>query len=164
MTDSLKFVPPKEDNSFPRYATYTKGEMKTHGTMSGAKNSLNNRMWTREVDPNEPEREGYNGVKRPNYRNVTRHAFLLESIEGEWFVLYEIKPGLTHNELPWMKEYFQSYKSWTPLTQSWKDSPYYGPKIASGEYPTAFRKTPMTTDEYVAWRIAVELERRGIKS
>ena len=158
----LKFVPPKEENTkFPRYSSYAAGEMKTHHGIGFAKNSLNNRMWTR-VNTDKVLRQDYQGRDVYETKHVTSHAFLLESVEGEWFTLYEIKPGLTQDELPWMKEYYKSYGRWSPLTPYVRESSYYGPKIKSGEYPTQFRATKMSTDEYVAWRLAVERERLGV--
>lgn len=157
----LKFVPPKEEQKAYRYASYAGGEMKLHGGVGFAKNSLNNRMWTR-VDTDEVVRQDFQGKDVYKTKLVTKHAFLLENVEGEWFVLYEIKPGSTKDELPWMKEYYFSYYRWSVLTPYVRESKYYSPKIESGEYPTMFRATKMTTDEYVAWRLAVELERRGI--
>ena len=157
----LKFVPPKEEaTKYPRYASFAAGEMKLHHGVGFAKNSLNNRMWERVGDGT--FRKGWNDREVENTKLVTKHAFLLENVEGEWFTLYEIKPGLTKNELPWMKEYYYGYYHWTLLTDYERNHEYYSAKIKSGEYPTQFRPTKMTTDEYVEWRLAVELERRGI--
>lgn len=159
----LKFTPPKEERQAYRYASYAGGEMKLHGGIGFAKNSLNNRMWTR-VNTEEVVRKDYEGKDVYGSKLVTKHAFLLENVDGEWFVLYEIKPGLTRNELPWMKEYFYGYYRWTELTSYYRENKYYAQKIQNGEYPTQWRATPMSTDEYVAWRLAVELERRGIQA
>lgn len=152
---TLKFIPPKEEQKkFPRYASYSAGTMKTHGGLGFAKNSLNNRMWVRESDPT-------GELPYYNRKLVTTHSFILELIGGEYFTLYEIKPGLTKNELPWMKEFFSNGYGWS-LVSDFKDSSYYGPKLAKGEYRTSFRPVQMTKEEYADWRINVELERRGL--
>lgn len=160
-SSSLKFVPPKEELKAYRYASYAGSEMKLHGGIGFAKNSLNNRMWTR-VDTDEVAYTDSLGKTHFKMKSVTKHAFLLEQVEGEWFVLYEIQPGSTRDELPWMKEYYYSYGRWNLLTPYIRESSYYAPKLASGEHKTSFRPTPMTTDEYVEWRLAVERERLGI--
>lgn len=153
---TLKFTPPKEEQKkFPRYASYSAGTMKTHGGLGFAKNSLNNRMWVRESDST---------GEIPYYSRmlVTTHSFILEMVSGEYFVLYEIKPGLTKEQLPWMKEFFHvGYGGWS-LVEEYKDNSYYGPKLRAGEYRTAFRPVQMTKEEYADWRIKVELERRGL--
>lgn len=159
----LKFVPPKEEQKAYRYASYAGGEMKLHGGVGFAKNSLNNRMWTYvDTDEVDKRRTDYSGKTVYKQKRVTNHAFLLEQIEGEWFVLYEIKPGSTEDELPWMKEYYYSYGRWDLLTPYIRESSHYAPRIKSGEYPTRFRSAPMTTDEYVTWRLKVERERLGL--
>lgn len=133
---SLKFIPPKEENtSFPRYASYGNGELKTHRTLSGARNSLNNRTtnWG---------------------RNTWNQGFILESVDGEWFVLYHVQEGSKFEELPWV------HKRWVHKQYAWKsytESPY-----RPDEYKVEYYSRPMSTDEYVAWRLQVERERLGL--
>lgn len=162
---SLKFIPPKEDvASLPRYASYVVGSgMKLHGQLNAAKNSWRNRGWTRRIHPDKPKIESYGGLLRDNWQAVTLHGFILENVDGDWYVLYEIKPNLTEDQLPWMKEYYYSY-GWNLLTDSIKSNSYYGPKLKAGEYKTEFRPTPMTRDEYVAWRLEIQKEQLGITS
>lgn len=160
----LKFVPPKEEaKKLPKYASYVVGSgMKLHGRLGDAKNSFSKRGWTWE-DTGKTE-EVY-GCTRPVRRRVTLHSFILENVDGEWFVLYEIPAGTKADELPWMKEYYADYQHgyYSGLyTDSMKNSSYCQKKLADGTAKIEKRPYPMTTDEYVAWRIAVELERRGI--
>lgn len=160
---SNKFVPPKDESkAFPRYASYAAGTLKTHGAISGAKNSLNNRMWMSIIDPDEPKIECY-GRLDDNYKTVTSHAFLLENVSGEYFTLYEILPGLTKEELPWTKEYYRDRFGYVSLVTDYhRNSEYYQKLFAKGDYQVFRKAAPMTTDEYVAWRVAVELEIRGV--
>ena len=148
---SLKFNPPKEEGKkLPRYASYSAGIMKTHTGIGHAKSSLDNRMWSWQ--------------REPENKRVTSHSFILEIVDGEYFTLYEILPGLTRNQLPWVKEGFtDTWGRWTELTDYYRQSSYYGPKLESGQYTKSFRSVQMTTDEYVEWRLRVEHERLGIK-
>jgi hypothetical protein len=144
----LKFIPPKEDaKSFPRYASYGNGELKTHGSLSGARNSLNNRTapygWSWKKD------------------SVWKQGFILENVDGEWYTLYHVKEGSTFNELPWVKPFYYNY-GWNRLTESTLSHSYYAERINDGRIKVEYRAVPMTTDEYVQWRLAVERERLGI--
>jgi hypothetical protein len=133
----LKFIPPKEEgSSFPRYASYASGELKTHRTLSGARNSLNNR------------------AKRSS---GWKQGFILESVDGEWYVLYHVPEGARYEDLPWV------HKRWKHRLYKW----YYYTEPSSlslGSYTVEHYSRPMTTDEYVQWRLAVERERLGIPS
>lgn len=142
---TLKFVPPKEEaQSFPRYASYGAGQLKTHRTLSGARNSLNNRTapgyWRK-------DKEGY------------KQGFILENIEGEWYTLWHVPEGTMENDLPWV------HKRWVHKQYGWKydHNPSVGSTYHKAEdYREEYYSRPMTTDEYVAWRLAVERERLGI--
>lgn len=153
------FVPPKEDaKGLPRYASYVVGAgMKTHGRLVDAKNSWRNRGW--QYSGGDPDGTTYQ-TRRGKY--VTKSAFILENVDGRWYVLYEIRPGLTEEELPWYKEYMVG--SWNDqlYTDYIKTDDFYQKRIASGEYKIVKKPTPMTRDEYVEWRLAVERERLGI--
>lgn len=141
---SLKFVPPKEDRKFPRYASYADGVMKTHSTIGAAKLSFNNRGWEYTRDDDSTKR-----------KYVTKHGFILESVNGEWFVRYEIKPGLTSEELPWMEKVYKHRQyRWT-----YTELPTWGNPDA---YTVEYRPHKVTADEYADWRVKVELERLGI--
>lgn len=160
----LKFVPPKEeDKKLPRYASYVVGHgMKLHGRLGDAKNSFNNRGW-KYIDTGQTEE--YYGQTRPVRVRVTGHAFILENVEGEWFVLYEIPEGTKRDDLPWMKEYYVDYRynyNTSLYSDHMRQSDYYQARIKEGVAKIEKRRAPMTTDEYVSWRIAVELERRGL--
>lgn len=138
----LKFTPPKEDAATYRYASYVVGTgLKVHGSIGAAKNSWRNRGWD---------------------RRTTRHGFILENVNGEWFTLYEIKPGLTEEELPWMKEYYKDDWGMSPYTEYHQKNTYYQKKLESGLARIVKKATPMSVDEYVDWRLAVEREIRGI--
>lgn len=159
---SLRFTPPPEDaKNLPRYASYVVGHgMKTHGGLGFAKNSWRNRGWeyaaTDKILSQYPD-----GTNRYERKHVTRHAFLLENVDGLWYTLYEIKPGLTEEELPWMKEYVATGYSDVPYTDYHKGNNYYQDKIARGEYRVVKKATPMSRDEYVQWRLAIEREKNN---
>ena len=65
-------------------------------------------------------------------------AKILENVEGQWYVLHDIKAGTTYENLPWVKETQGGY--WTG-------------------YNKRKKAIPMTRDEYAEWRVAVERER-----
>lgn len=165
---NLKFIPPVEEaQGYPRYGSYVVGSgLKLHGRLGDAKNSWRNRGWHYVETGNLTER--YDGKMVPERAHRTKHAFILENVKGEWFTLYEIAPGLTEKELPWMKEYYRdskySWDRWTLVSDTFTKDGYY--KKLREQEPERFvfthRAAPMTTDEYVSWRIAVELERRGL--
>lgn len=145
----LKFIPPKEEaQSFPRYASYGNGELKTHRTLSGARNSLNNRI------------APYGYSYKPDA--VWKQGFILENVDGEWYTLYHVKEGSKFADLPWTKEFYNNGYGWSPLTDYVRENTYYSKKFESGEYRKEWRKVSMSTDEYVAWRLAVEHERLGL--
>lgn len=70
-----------------------------------------------------------------------REARILELIDGEWYTLYRVAADRSENDpLPWQKKVeINRYSSWGPIT--------------------TVRATPMTRDEYAAFRVAVERER-----
>lgn len=136
----LKFIPPKEEaKSFPRYASYGAGQLKVHSTLSGARNSLNNRCAP----------YGYRSEKG------WKQGFILENVDGEWYVLYHVPEGAKHEELPWV------YKRWVHKQYGWRTY-YTEPTYKPEDYTLEYFSRPMTTDEYVSWRLAVERERLGI--
>lgn len=159
---TLKFTPPPEDaKGLPKYASYVVGAgMKTHSRLVDAKNSWRNRGWhyaetgqlIQRYDKMVPER-----------KYVTKDAFILENVDGEWYVLYTIKAGLTEEELPWMREYMVGGWNDQPYTDYLKGHEYYQKKIASGEYKIVKKSTPMTRDEYVEWRLAIQREQLSNK-
>jgi hypothetical protein len=146
---TLKFTPPNEKNGeLPRYASYVVGDgMKLHRSIGHAKNSLNHRgyrVWRWMPDP---ER---------------RHSFILENVDGSWYVLYEIPDGCKDEDLPWMKEYFVYSRNGTVFSFLYTDyhrqSIYYKDLLADGKARLEKRSCPMSMDEYVTWRLAVERE------
>lgn len=155
---NIKFIPPKDElKKLPRYASYSVGQMKTHGGIGFAKNSLNNRMWGRK---NVPEDMTWDVSTPYAFKQlVTFPSALLELVDGEYYTLYSIDAGMRWQDLPWVDEYFYSYNSWTKLTDYYRESDYYGPKLKNGSVKTSYRVSSMTTDEYVNWRLAVERER-----
>lgn len=131
---TLRFTPPKEDN-LPRYASYGRGSMKTHSGLNGAKASLRNRC-TRWREQNWSE------------------GFILELVEGEWYVLYHVKEGSKNDDLPWKKDVWRHKQyRWTYPTE---------PRHSLGDYIKERVNAPLGRDEYADWRVRVELERRGI--
>jgi hypothetical protein len=140
----LKFVPPKEDaKSFPRYASYGAGQLKTHGTLSGARNSLNNRT------------APYGYKSEGKYKQ----GFILENVDGEWYVLYHVEEGSKYEDLPWVK------KVWKHKQYGWKydhDPSENSSWHKADDYKVEYVSTTMSKDEYADWRISVERERLGI--
>lgn len=139
---SLKFVPPKEEaKAFPRYASYGAGQLKTHRTLSGARNSLTNRT------------APYGWVWKDDA--TWKQGFILENVNGEWYTLYHVPEGAKKNELPWM------HKRWVHKKYEWTyvDEPS-GRNL--DDYRVEYFSRPMSTDEYVAWRLKVEHERLGL--
>jgi hypothetical protein len=70
-----------------------------------------------------------------------REAKILENVEGEWYVLYDVPKGTDAEDLPWYKTVSNySYGRWDD---------------------TRIRKAakPMTREEYAEWRVKVERER-----
>src|ERR1700754_2226885 len=113
---SLKFNPPQK---VARYALFIdhgngRGFFKTYNEVGFAKMAHAHR----------------------NYR-VRNDAKILENVDGDWYVLYEVKAGTERENLPWMKE----QNDWRHYRQ--------GIKVAK----------PMTRDEYAEWRVQVERER-----
>lgn len=145
----LRFTPPKEEaKNLPRYASYVVASgLKVHGRIVDAKNSWRNRGWSWQETGELIERYG---SMRPERKHLTKHGFILENVEGLWFTLYEIKPGLTEEELPWYKDvWVHNDWGWTHL-----EEPSYG----TDKYTKKRKSFPMTRDEYVAWRLAVQKE------
>jgi hypothetical protein len=111
---SLRFDPPKQ---VARYALFVdhgngKGFFKTYNELGFAKMALGHH----------------------NY-GMSHDAKILENVEGQWYVLFDIKKGTERTALPWYKEMTGWYSR--------------GRKVAK----------PMTRDEYAEWRLAVERER-----
>lgn len=159
---SLVFTPPKEEAKQYRYASYVVGSgLKVHNGIGPAKNSLRNRGWNY-VATEEVAGTYHDGSPRYKRKYVTAHGFILENVDGTWYVLYEIKPGLTEEELPWMKEYLVGTWQNSLYSEYHKTNKYYQDKIADGSYKVVKKATPMSTDEYVEWRLAVERERLGV--
>lgn len=158
---SLRFVPPAEDKPRYRYASYAAGTMKLHGSIGAAKNSLNNRMWTfKETD----EMEDYYGTPRKKRVKATYAAALLENIDGTWYTLYDVKEGSEFKDLPWVKQYYKGGYgySWSLVDDYFRESKYHQDKVKEGAYTLSYRNTAITMDEYVAFRLAVERENRGV--
>lgn len=117
---TLKFVPPKATGRYALFADWgnERGFFKTFDLLSSAKLSY--------------------------YHNGRRSASkILELVDGEWYVLYDIPANAQYNDLPWVKE----------ITRGWQHS-----------WGTVKKSVPMTRDEYAEWRVAVERERMGITS
>ncbi len=154
---SLRFIPPAEEKPKYRYASYAAGTMKLHGSVGAAKNSLNNRMWTTKVIPSEPNEEGF--VVKPKRVTVTYSAAILENIDGTWYTLHEVKEGSEFKDLPWVKQYYKgTWGGWTLVSDYFRTSEYHQNKVKDGSYALSYRNTPLTTDEYVAFRLAVQKE------
>lgn len=152
---SLKFVPPPVRTlNFPRYATYIPhlAEMKSHTNMSAVKNRINYQCHKREALPGQ---EGVPYYQR-KYRSFYKEVFVLENVDGEWFVLYHVPEGTEEDDLPWKKDAWR-HKEYT----SWGRQ-FHEPTFRPENYVKERVSRPMDTEEYVKWRIQVELEKRGI--
>lgn len=159
----LRFTPPQEEaKSLPRYASYVVGSgLKVHRRIVDAKNSWRHRAFayqeTGELVKN------YAGILRPERKHLTKHSFILENVEGLWFTLYEIAPGLTNDELPWVKTFVKDTRyDWgsDTLLEDFNKSDYYvNLRKENPDRFTEYKKPmPMSLDEYVTWRLAVQAE------
>ena len=115
---SLKFTPPKQ---VAKYALFVdkgdgRGHFKVYNDLGYAKSSYHH--WGK------------------------RAAKILENVDGEWYVLFDIPKGTEYKNLPWVKE---------------TESRYY---YSRGQKTP--RAVPMTREEYAEWRIKVEYEKLGI--
>jgi hypothetical protein len=106
---SLLFIPPKEVAS---YAVYKGGQFKVYDTLSAAKQRIS---WDR-------------GWHKPA-------AQILEMVNGNWYVLYDVPEDTAYADLPWVKL----------VGHGWRRDGYE-------------RAVPMTRNEYAEWRVAVERE------
>lgn len=105
---TLRFVPPP---TVARYAVYTVTHgLKVYDDLGSAKNAARRRS----------------GINR---RNASRNTYILENVNGEWFILYQINIGDTK-------------PPWHTRESAW------GHSFA----------VPMTREEYAEWRIKVHEE------
>lgn len=111
----LKFNPPKQVARYALYVgTESRGKLYTYDDLGSAKNSYHHK-----------------------YTNVSG-AKILENVEGNWYVLYDIPSGTKYKDLPWVKE------------------------VEGGGWRSSYKidtAKPMTRDEYAEWRLQVERER-----
>lgn len=114
---ALKFVPPKQTGRYALFADWgnERGLFKTFDLLSSAKLSY------------------YHNSRRSS-------AKILELVDGEWYVLYDIPANTQYDDLPWVKD----------VPRGWRY-----------DWRTVKRSVPMTRDEYADWRVAVERERLG---
>lgn len=135
---SLKFVPPKSEK-LPRYASYGAGQMKTHASIGAAKQSLAHRCkpyWSRES---------------------WKEGFILELIDGEWWIRYHVAEGTMDEDLPWYKDAwkrktFSPYYNGISFTKPWREE----------DYTKIRMNRPETKEEYAEFRVKVALEKAGI--
>lgn len=130
---TLKFlVPPAEQHN---YGVWTKGGgFRAYRNLGAAKQSLMARS----------------GLFYPSINDKTKYgsAVITQLVEGEWYVLFDVPEGTAYNNLPWVKEE-QKYEG-------------YDRETHTSKYRAVYNARPMTREEYAEWRVAVELERRGI--
>lgn len=137
---TLKFVPPKKKD-LPRYASYGAGQMKTHTSIGAAKQSLANRCGA-------------------YYSHQTwREGFILELVDGEWYVRYHVTEGMRDDDLPW---YVDAWEYTGP--HSWYRSNYLytEPTWDKDNYRKVRVNRSETKEDYAAWRVQVALEKHGI--
>jgi hypothetical protein len=137
---ALKFIPPKKIGRYAVYveSSYRNSSFRTHDTIGGAKQSLVHQAF--------------------NWRTGAHtNAKLLEMVNGEWYVLYDIPTGTKLDELPWKKKQYvdTSYG----MNRYYNEKPTWGNK----EYGEVYRTKPMDVEEYVQWRIAVHEESKNAK-
>lgn len=155
-SESLKFVPPPMRTlSMPKYATFIPhlASMKTHGSnMSAVKNRINQQCRRQKYLPGQEDLPYYEREYETSYKEF----FILESVQGEWFVLYHVPEGTKEEDLPWMRDVWKHRRyGWTYF-----EKPKYNPD----EYDHEKRAFPMDKEEYINWRVRAELEARGIKA
>ena len=132
---TLKFEPPKENSEQFKYATYVEGYggFRVHRSLGAAKQVFQGRA-------------GAYGRSHPN-----RLAFkILHLVDGNWYVLYDIPAGTKKEDLPWFKE-VTDYRYERAVSGEWK-------RVET----TSKVAKPISREEYADFRVAVELERRGI--
>lgn len=152
---TLKFVPPPVRTlRFPKYATYIPhlAEMKSHTYMSAVKNRINYQCHRSEALPGQEDVPYY----QRKYRRFYKEVFVLENVDGEWYVLYHVPEGTEEDDLPWKKD------SWVDTKYSWSGRTFTEPTYRPEDYRHEKVTRPMDTEEYVQWRLKVELEKRGI--
>jgi hypothetical protein len=147
----LKFIPPMvnvldKGITVPRYASYVVGEyrhrMKVHSRLGDAKLSIYNRA--------------------VNYSSGEyRESYILELVDGVWYVLYEVPAGTLHEDLPWLYDH---------VTIRFEEINFTAEELAARrpwDTRTTKRVTvrdvsrksrPMTKDEYANWRVRVAIE------
>lgn len=126
---TLKFQP--KEGVKPRYALYTEDRygnpvhyraFKTSNNLGVLKGLVSRGMH-------------YDGSDTKTYHS---HK-ILEFIDGDWYVLYDVPAGLTYKELPWIRE-----------VQGWSYS--FGSR-------TRVRAVPMSPEDYLKFRLLVLLEK-----
>lgn len=132
---TLKFlVPPTEQYNF---GVWTEGGgFRAHRNSGSAKQSA---MARTGLHP-------WNRTTGTTYSRVV----ITQLVNGEWYTVYDVPKGTVYNGLPWIKE--------EKIHKGYEGAPSYKPI-----YSTVHRSRPMDKEEYAEWRIAVELERRGIE-
>lgn len=133
---TLKFNPPKPIGRYALYIEHSHGDphFKVFSSLGDLKNSFNYQVMS------------YSGETRANSK-------ILENINGDWYVLYDVPVSTKNDELPWMQTSYRVYKYGYWQTVSSSDDPNAHKVVKSA---------PMTKDEYADWRVRVELERRGL--
>jgi hypothetical protein len=113
---ALRFDPPKQVARYALFVDYGQGRgyFKTYNELGHAKSA----------------HAYHNAGTRCN-------AKILENVDGQWYVLHEVRAGMTYSDLPWVKEV---------STYRWNGTPHK-------------KGVPMSRDEYAEWRLAVERER-----
>jgi hypothetical protein len=109
---TLKFVPPRSINRYALFVDRGRRPLAAYDDLAHAKGAWH--------------------VRARRYYD----AKILENVEGQWYVLYDLPKGL--ERAPWYKEI--EVGRWNNRRMAW-------------------RAKPMTRDEYADWRIKVERER-----
>lgn len=123
---SLRFIPPR---AVGRYAVFVdwgneNGFFKVYNNLGAAKGAARHHT-------------------RYNWDNVVKNAAkILEMVDGEWYVLYDIPKDT--KDLPWYKEVYNYH-------------------YLRGETRT-MKAQPLTADEYAEFRVTVTREQAGLVS
>jgi hypothetical protein len=151
---SLKFVFPSLNKvkNVPKYASFVNGPIpsfKVHGNLGTAKQSFSYR--------NAPY-----GFNQYSEKGTYHDGAILELVDGEWFVLYDVKTGTLWRDLPWVKKVTTWSYEPNPDFVSYASTPDVRRSL-SVEH-VSYRTAPMTLDEYASWRVKVDREIRGANS
>jgi hypothetical protein len=136
----LKFTPPKKIGAYALYVESNYGShfFRTYNDLGHLKNAFyhHTNMYLNFSDS-----------------ATSNNAKILEMVDGDWYVLYEVPKGTKRDDIPWMRKQYRAL-----------DYAYYGrlydEKPEGVNSDEVVRSKPMPIEDYVKFRIAVHEERR----